>query len=718
MPFVYTLIPIVQLHMRFSTTFILVASEVYTVAASGPVDCSRGDTQCIALFGGESHCKYWQSSPVCHGSSTPCNCDGTLPVVPTGSGAESVTPVTNTVVEPPQPAQRRRRVFPVNNVADPAPAHTDRAPMDVSDSNSVPTNMTPQVTQRQRRVFVVGGGSNTAPNTATSVSRPVVSSLPQVEIPQGLTHEVAGVRTAVEQYVLRRTSEQAMFNQVIDRMDRVKREISSLTFDEAFEQLGGNRLLDFVAQAGERRPGGLLQYSPESVATIISTAIMQAVAQPAVTSARFQQEICTSKIQLLRNIVRGYILPESLYHDTVYRSTFAAGWVRACPTLQDDPDIARSIMLHGFRRYKTQVCSSGTTTCHGMSIATSRESVLDDAYGLLGAPGNIGDGLLRSILGGVRRADLGETGHGPGVIREWFTVVAEKLFGFEYGLFERSFASPFYTKISTLAKIADPIGSMSWYRMVGRFMALSITQGNPVGVEFPMYYFALMSGNAVTLDMIREDEPLLYNSLQNILQMDDDVLQSIGTGLEGSGYEDIDLTPGNRMMQIQGRLANMIQRPDDVREQMGAIQEGFFEVLPREIFEGFGPVQFRSFIVGADDVDIDDLSLNILPESGYTRSSAPIVNFLDALRDMTQPERRQILRYITGSSRVPLGGFKNLYPNRMRISPLAGGTDAHLAGAHTCFNHIELPPYSSRAIALQQLRKTLRANPDMRMHIA
>jgi len=58
--------------------------------------------------------------------------------------------------------------------------------------------------------------------------------------------------------------------------------------------------------------------------------------------------------------------------------------------------------------------------------------------------------------------------------------------------------------------------------------------------------------------------------------------------------------------------------------------------------------------------------------------------------------RARLLQFVTGTSRVPMNGFKELYgsngPQLFTIEKW--GTIAKLPRAHTCFNRIDLPPYT------------------------
>jgi len=67
----------------------------------------------------------------------------------------------------------------------------------------------------------------------------------------------------------------------------------------------------------------------------------------------------------------------------------------------------------------------------------------------------------------------------------------------------------------------------------------------------------------------------------------------------------------------------------------------------------------------------------------------------------TQQELSRVLQFATGTSRLPLGGFRNLESNRgekskfciYRIELKKG--QSNLPRAHTCFNRLELPKFKS-----------------------
>lgn len=60
-------------------------------------------------------------------------------------------------------------------------------------------------------------------------------------------------------------------------------------------------------------------------------------------------------------------------------------------------------------------------------------------------------------------------------------------------------------------------------------------------------------------------------------------------------------------------------------------------------------------------------------------------------------QRARLLQFVTGTCRVPVGGFSELMgsngPQRFCIEKV--GKENWLPRSHTCFNRLDLPPYKS-----------------------
>ncbi|KAJ2161602.1 Ubiquitin fusion degradation protein 4 [Coemansia sp. RSA 552] len=151
-----------------------------------------------------------------------------------------------------------------------------------------------------------------------------------------------------------------------------------------------------------------------------------------------------------------------------------------------------------------------------------------------------------------------------------------------------------------------------------------------------------------------------------------------------------------------------------VRAQIGAFCEGFDKVLSSKILATFTPAELSS-VAGqtADDGvhwEMSALLDSISAEHGFTSASLEMQMFTEFLASLNKAERREFLRFVTGSPRLPLGGFRSLQPPltvvpRPAAPPLKA--DDYLPSVMTCANYIKLPSYSSAGILAQRWRQAM-----------
>lgn len=129
-----------------------------------------------------------------------------------------------------------------------------------------------------------------------------------------------------------------------------------------------------------------------------------------------------------------------------------------------------------------------------------------------------------------------------------------------------------------------------------------------------------------------------------------------------------------------------------IKAQIESFLDGFYELVPPELICIFSPAELELLICGLPDIDIENLKANT-EYHGYRSSDEIIVWFWEALSSFTRAEKAAFIQFVTGTSKVPLGGFANLQGMRgiQRCSiHKAYGDHALLPTAHTCFNQVFL----------------------------
>ncbi|KAG4305465.1 hypothetical protein PORY_001021 [Pneumocystis oryctolagi] len=144
-----------------------------------------------------------------------------------------------------------------------------------------------------------------------------------------------------------------------------------------------------------------------------------------------------------------------------------------------------------------------------------------------------------------------------------------------------------------------------------------------------------------------------------------------------------------------------------VKEQINAFRDGFSSVLPYSSLALFTPEELSMlFGQSKEDWSIETLTESIKADHGYNMDSRSIQNFLDILANMDDVERRDFLQFITGSPKLPIGGFKSLTPPltvvcKTHEPPLT--PNDYLPSVMACVNYLKLPDYTTKEIMKSKL---------------
>ncbi len=110
------------------------------------------------------------------------------------------------------------------------------------------------------------------------------------------------------------------------------------------------------------------------------------------------------------------------------------------------------------------------------------------------------------------------------------------------------------------------------------------------------------------------------------------------------------------------------------------------------MFRLLRPEELELLICGSPSLDFEELERHTTYESGYSKDHSLIKDFWDIVHHMTLEQKKKLLFFSTGSDRAPVEGLKALG----LVIARHGGDSDRLPSAHTCFNHLLLPEYSSK----------------------
>jgi len=109
-------------------------------------------------------------------------------------------------------------------------------------------------------------------------------------------------------------------------------------------------------------------------------------------------------------------------------------------------------------------------------------------------------------------------------------------------------------------------------------------------------------------------------------------------------------------------------------------------------------------ISGLPTIDIADLKRNT-ELVNYIKTDQIIMWLFEVLENFDMSLRTSFLQFVTGTSKVPAEGFKGLNglngPQKFTIQKEFD--IKKLPRAHTCFNQLDLPAYSTKEMLIEKL---------------
>ncbi|XP_016955620.1 E3 ubiquitin-protein ligase Nedd-4 isoform X16 [Drosophila biarmipes] len=340
-----------------------------------------------------------------------------------------------------------------------------------------------------------------------------------------------------------------------------------------------------------------------------------------------------------------------------------------------------------------------TNVPNKFEIRIRRTSILEDSY---------------RIISSVTKTDLlktklwvefeGETGldYG-GLAREWFYLLSKEMFNPYYGLFEYSAMDNYTLQINNGSGLCNE-EHLSYFKFIGRIAGMAVYHGKLLDAFFIRPFYKMMLQKPIDLKDMESVDTEYYNSLMWIKEndprileltfcLDEDVFGQKSQHELKPGGANIDVTNDNKDEYI--KLVIEWRFVARVKEQMSSFLDGFGSIIPLNLIKIFDEHELELLMCGIQNIDVKDWRENTLYKGDYHMNHIIIQWFWRAVLSFSNEMRSRLLQFVTGTSRVPMNGFKELYgsngPQMFTIEKW--GTPNNFPRAHTCFNRLDLPPY-------------------------
>ncbi|WFD28071.1 HECT-type E3 ubiquitin transferase [Malassezia nana] len=301
-----------------------------------------------------------------------------------------------------------------------------------------------------------------------------------------------------------------------------------------------------------------------------------------------------------------------------------------------------------------------------------------------------------------------EVGSGLGPTLEFYALVSRELQRTELGLWRHD-SSVQSEYVQSVGLFPAPVGDddrkrvLTHFRALGQLIAKALLDGRIVDVPFHVLFWRAVLRRRVprTLSTLRQVDPSMAQSLEALERMSADDIAALeldgtlpGTSLVLPGWRREDTVTQERVHDYIQAIIDMCLA-EGIAPQLDAFREGFDGVLPLVALDVFQSKELVTlFGQSQEDWDLATLQRTVVPDHGFTSESSHFQDLLAILASFSLDERRTLLQWLTGSPRLPVGGFAALQPPltvvRRQPEPPLQPND-YLPSVMTCVNYLKLP---------------------------
>ncbi|XP_006084674.1 probable E3 ubiquitin-protein ligase HERC3 isoform X1 [Myotis lucifugus] len=311
---------------------------------------------------------------------------------------------------------------------------------------------------------------------------------------------------------------------------------------------------------------------------------------------------------------------------------------------------------------------------------------------------------LKVIFDGEEAVDAG------GVTKEFFLLLLKELLNPIYGMFT-------YYQDSNLLWFSDTcFVEHNWFHLIGITCGLAIYNSTVVDLHFPLALYKKLLNVNPGLEDLKELSPTEGRSLQELLDYPgEDIEETFCLNFticrESYGVieqkklipegDKVTVCKDNRQEFVDAYVNYIFQI--SVHEWYTAFSSGFLKVCGGKVLELFQPSELRAMMVGNSNYNWEELEETAIYKGDYSATHPTVKLFWETFHEFPLEKKKKFLLFLTGSDRIPIYGMASL---QMVIQSTASGEE-YLPVAHTCYNLLDLPKYSSKEILSARLTQAL-----------
>ena len=364
-----------------------------------------------------------------------------------------------------------------------------------------------------------------------------------------------------------------------------------------------------------------------------------------------------------------------------------------------------------------------------LKIIVDRNKILDHGFTLLN------DAVTSKFFGFLEFEYIGEIGNGLGPTLEFFYLVFEKLRE-NKKLWYKTTDGSLYPNLG----LNEDDECIKLFKLLGYIIGRAIYDDRLMDIPLSRVFWSLLLERPIIFkemeiidknlykvindfrnlikikkDLIKKNPNLTDEEIENKVLYNNKKLKELDLYFTFPGYNDIELKEGGSdILLTMKNIEEYVNLIYDflfyrgIDRVVNAFKEGFCLIYNIFNLKCFTSKELEELICGSLEVkwDEDVLYDNLKPEHGYTKKSRIFNDLIKFMCKLDKNGQRQFLIFTTGTSRLPIGGFKSLSPKLTIVKRAFNQKefpDDYLPTVMTCQNYLKLPEYSSYQILENKL---------------
>ena len=346
-------------------------------------------------------------------------------------------------------------------------------------------------------------------------------------------------------------------------------------------------------------------------------------------------------------------------------------------------------VLHTITTTFTDINDRRRLSTMRMKIHANRAKIMED-----------GKKVLAKLPGTLRiEVDfVGEMGVGVGPTQEFYTLLSREFCRPSVGLWRNEDPSSEFCYCKK-GLFPSPAASPKDMRLFGILCAKALAASCLIDVPLSDAFFRVLKGERISIDDVDETFAQSLKAKEGLIGLDFTYPGLPNFELKRGGSK-IDVTEANVKEYV--KLITDYTVGSGLRNILDAFRQGFSSVIPFESTILFQPSEMSVVLCGFEEKwTVESLQQNVGLEHGYTAESKEIKILFEVLSEMEQDQRMLFLKFVTGSTRLPIGGLGALRP-KLTVAR-KDEDDTHLPSVMTCTNYFKMPPYSTKEIMKEKI---------------